>query len=260
MTDKKQSESPLGFDRKAECERLQKIASTYNTNPEANTEQLANQYAAQRAIEYVRGPNVIVLGAATAVWADPLLTMLDQFDTVDAVANLVKNVETRYRDRVRGYVSLFEEFCPDRLYDTIVMGHILEHVVNPVSLLRRARGWLKPQGRILILVPNGDSLHRLVGVKLGLLPEPTAFTPGDIALGHRRVYQKGTLRQDVESAGFRCQHLTGLVLKPLSNSQMDQWAPALRQAFFALGDTLPDVACILLCLATQAGPPPEDPV
>lgn len=236
----------------AEQSRLERIAAHYG-DEEARLERRANLYAARRAAEQVGGPDVLVCGAGTGAWTDTLLEKLERFDTVDAVAGLVEALVSRHPERITGHVSLFEAFSPPHPYDTVVMGHVLEHVADPVAVLARARRWLKPGGRVVILVPNADSIHRLVGVELGFLDEPAAFTPADELLGHRRVYNPESLRRDCEDAGLICQELTGLILKPLSNTQMDAWDDALQDAFFALGDRCPHLACVLFCVAEPSG-------
>jgi SAM-dependent methyltransferase len=49
-------------------------------------------------------------------------------------------------------------------FDVIVMRHVLEHTVNPVSQLAAAAARLNPGGLIFLVVPNGGSLSsRLLG-------------------------------------------------------------------------------------------------
>jgi 2-polyprenyl-3-methyl-5-hydroxy-6-metoxy-1,4-benzoquinol methylase len=38
--------------------------------------------------------------------------------------------------------------------DIVVASHVLEHLPDPVALLRRAREWLRPSGWLLVSVPN----------------------------------------------------------------------------------------------------------
>lgn len=237
-------------DRNAELARLRAVARDGYDADASVTETQANRYIARRATAFVRGPRVLVLGAAVGAWAEPLIAAVGGFDTVDAVAELVEALVARHPDRVVGHTALFEDFVADRPFDTVVMGHVLEHVVDPGAVLRRAVDWLVPGGRVVITVPNAGSLHRAVGVEMGILADVTAFSPGDVALGHRRVYTPDTLRADVEGAGFAVDELTGLVLKPLSNSQMDTWSDDLRAAYFALGDRFAAHACAILCVAT----------
>lgn len=238
------------LDPAAERARLSEIAAAYSPTTESATERAANLFAARRAVADVVGPDVLVLGAATGVWAEPLLERFESFDAVDAVAALIERQEKAYGARIRGFVSLFEDFQPERQYDTVVMGHVLEHVHDAIVLLRRAKSWCKTKGRLLILVPNAESIHRLVGVQLGVLDAPTSFSAGDLSLGHRRVYTQESLRSDVEAAGLSCEDMDGILLKPLSNSQMDAWDASLRTAFFELGNKLPRFACVLSCVAS----------
>ena len=54
-------------------------------------------------------------------------------------------------------------------FDNIVLGHVLEHVERPVEILSRVKSWLSANGRVFALVPNARSLHRQMGVVMGLL-------------------------------------------------------------------------------------------
>jgi len=47
---------------------------------------------------------------------------------------------------------------PDHAVDCITMFHVLEHLPDPLSALRRIHSWLKPGGRFVIEVPNVASL------------------------------------------------------------------------------------------------------
>ena len=52
------------------------------------------------------------------------------------------------------------EFCTDmadlgdRKFSTVILHHVIEHVPNPLATIETARGFLEPDGRILIFVPN----------------------------------------------------------------------------------------------------------
>ncbi len=50
---------------------------------------------------------------------------------------------------------------PGARYDLILLVHSLEHVDEPVAVLRSLRGQLNPHGRIFIDVPNADSFEVL---------------------------------------------------------------------------------------------------
>src|SRR5262249_46359339 len=124
-------------------------------------------------------------------------------------------------ERVAVHCALFEEFETDQRFDTIVMAHILEHVDDPVLVMPRAKRWLAQGGRVLMVVRNAQSLHRLVAVKMGLLKRPDEFSERDLMLGHRRVYTPQWFHADIRSAGLEIVAAGGIFLKPLTNKQIE---------------------------------------
>jgi len=136
--------------------------------------------------------------------------------------------------------SLFEDYQPDKLFDTIILEHILEHVSDPVELLHKVKSWMAPKGRMLLGVPNANSIHRLVAVKMGLLKKPSELNSRDISLGHRRVYTPDLFFRDIEESGLIVDEWGGVYFKPLSNKQIeDNWSTEMIQGFFELGKDFP---------------------
>ncbi len=53
------------------------------------------------------------------------------------------------------FAGVLENYEPGELrFDVIQLFHVLEHIHDPLAALIRLRGWLKPEGRLLIEVPN----------------------------------------------------------------------------------------------------------
>ena len=112
------------------------------------------------------------------------------------------------------------------------MGHVLEHVQDPVDILLRARGWLKPGGLIFAAVPNAQSLHRQAAVIMGMLPKVDALNAMDLHHGHRRVFNPETFRLAFTQAGLQVDIFGGYWLKPLANGQIEShWNSAMIEAF-----------------------------
>ena len=133
-------------------------------------------------------------------------------------------------------ISLFEDYVPKQKFDTIIMAHILEHVKHPLLLLKRAKQWLEKDGILLVDVPNANSLHRQIGVKMGLLKTVTDLNKTDIQIGHRRVYTLAYLKKDILDAGFKILKTGGIFLKPISNKQIEEtWNKDIINAFYELG-------------------------
>jgi 2-polyprenyl-3-methyl-5-hydroxy-6-metoxy-1,4-benzoquinol methylase len=161
------------------------------------------------------------------------LTVVDASpEYVAAAKKLGKNVD--------GHTALFEEFEPTEKFDTIIMSHVLEHVQDPVLVLERAKKWLAPGGRIIAVVPNADSMHRRLGVKLGMLERQNQLNDQDVEIGHRRVYNREMLDQDIRTTGLQVINKGGIFLKLLSNAQMLTFEDdKLIDAMFELGKDFP---------------------
>lgn len=199
---------------------------------------------------HMQGPDGLELGPAEGEMTQFLVDDFQRLTIVDGAADLLMQIPERI-----GLVkvhSLFENFLPQQQFNTIVLEHILEHVADPVDLLSRVRGWLAPGGRVLLGVPNGNSIHRLAAVKMGLLNHCCDLNSRDIALGHRRVYTQKTLVEDIERAGLVLREIGGVFFKPLSNQQIqDNWSEEMIQGFYELGKDFPENAAELYAVCEQ---------
>lgn len=190
---------------------------------------------------HLRGPAGLELGPAEGQMTQFLVNDFELLTVVDGAPALLELIPN-YPNLVKVH-SLFEEFNPGNKFNSIVMEHILEHVDKPVELLRRAKNWLAPGGRMLLGVPNGNSIHRLAATKMGLLKQPCDLNPRDVAQGHRRVYTSETFRNDIEVAGLTVLKMGGVFFKPLSNKQIqDNWTEEMIQGFYELGKDFPEYA------------------
>lgn len=135
--------------------------------------------------------------------------------------------------------GLFETWTPPAsTYDAILAPHVLEHVDEPRALLARLRDWLVPGGRLVAVVPNAESLHRRLAVRMGLQERLDTLSPRDHLVGHRRVYALDGLRADLESAGLTCREELGWFLKTLPNGMMLDHPEPLLEALFTISDEL----------------------
>jgi SAM-dependent methyltransferase len=175
----------------------------------------------------------------------------DDLTAVDGTEAYVDEVRRRL-PQVTAVHSLFEEYAPGRTFETAVLGHVLEHVDDPVATLQVARDLLEPDGIAIVTVPNADSIHREVGVAMGMLASVTELNEADHRIGHRRVYTRDTLLADVAASGLRTQHVGGVFLKPLSNGQIEtQWDEDLIQAFYEVGKLHPELCAELMVVAAR---------
>lgn len=187
------------------------------------------------------GPRGLELGPAEGEMTQFLVNEFESLTVVEGAPELLGKIPVR-ENMVKVH-SLFEEFEPEQRYNSIVMEHILEHVAEPVALLERVKHWLAPGGKLLLGVPNGNSIHRLAAVKMGLLDHPCQLNARDHALGHRRVYTPEAFRKDIEAASIAVETIGGVYFKPLPNQQIqDNWNERMIQGFYELGKDFPEYA------------------
>src|SRR5215210_208851 len=227
--------------------RLEEIAGWYSSRDWGFYTRLIH-YTYRSIRPLLHGRAGLEMGSADGEMTRFLREDFDRLHVLDASDDYVEKA-TSFGDNVSGSVALFEEFETDLRFDTIVASHVLEHLVDPVAVLSRAREWLAPGGRLIVVVPNADSLHRQLGVKLGLLPATDALNEQDLEIGHRRVYRRETLEADLSAAGFDVTARGGVFLKLLSNVQMQEFDDAVVEGFYELGKDFPDLCSEIYAVA-----------
>lgn len=188
--------------------------------------------------------------------------LIDRFG--DAEYHIVEGSDeiiSHYRAQVNPPASVhihhayFEDtLFPPAQFDAIEMGFVLEHVDDPLLVLKHFRDCLTTDGLLFVAVPNARSLHRLLGQSAGLLDDIYALSPSDLALGHKRYFDADSITALVVEAGYRVKQRHGLVMKPLTTSQLLGIRPdaRLEQAFIDVGYALPELANGILIVADRA--------
>jgi SAM-dependent methyltransferase len=99
-------------------------------------------------------------------------------------------------------VDDLNDFQPDGLgqFDCIVCSHVLEHLYEPLDLLRRVRGSLAPGGVLVVALPNVLNWKQRVQFLRGRF----RYTDGGLMdRTHFRFFDWQTAAQLVEGAGFQ---------------------------------------------------------
>lgn len=148
--------------------------------------------------------------------------------------------------------GFFEEYVLEGRVDAVEMGFVLEHVDDPLSLVKKYSNFLRPGGTLFITVPNATSLHRQVGKHAGLMDDLYSLSDSDMELGHKRYFDLQILKQLVFDAGMKIIALEGIFLKPFSTSQLQKMdlLPEVMNALFAVGVRYPELCNAIYLEAT----------
>jgi len=106
-------------------------------------------------------------------------------------------------------------------FDVVYCMHVLEHVTGPVTFLREVRRLVKDGGIVFLSVPNAYSLHRILGVELGVIATAKTLGPRDHAAGHRAVYDIVDLEKVTTQAGFATVERLPVLAKPFPDRMME---------------------------------------
>jgi trans-aconitate methyltransferase len=233
-----------------EQRRLSALAPDFSSETGFNARLIDFRFDAMRPFLDGRA-SCVELGSSDGRMTERLATLFpDDLTAVDGTHAYVEEVARRL-PQVHAVHSLFEEYAPGRTFQAAVLGHVLEHVADPVTVLGATRELLEPGGVAIVTVPNAGSIHREVGVALGMLKATNELNDDDRRIGHRRVYSRDELVADVEEAGLRVEHVGGVYLKPLSNAQVEKFPEELIQAFYEVGKLHPELCAELMVVASR---------
>ena len=188
-------------------------------------------------------------GASTELIADRYADVT----VVEASDELIAKAKDRLGSRARFVHGTFETVVVPERYDAVFLIHTLEHLDDPIGVLRRVGGWLTEQGRLFVVVPNANAASRQIAVQMGLIPFNDAVTESERIHGHRRTYSLTTLERDVVDAGLTVIERGGVFFKPLANFQFDRLmgsdviSDAYLEGCYRLGARYPDLCASVWC-------------
>jgi 2-polyprenyl-3-methyl-5-hydroxy-6-metoxy-1,4-benzoquinol methylase len=167
--------------------------------------------------------NFLELGSFKGEFTEKYLPYFKDITCVEASDTAVKDAEVRLGDKVKIHTSLFEDVDLPEKYDNIVMTHVLEHVDDPVKVLKRVNDeWLSDKGRFFLACPNANAASRQIAVRMGIISHNAAVTDAEAAHGHQITYSLDTLERDAKAAGLKVVFRSGVFFKALANFQWDQ--------------------------------------
>jgi len=231
-----------------EAERLENISN--NSLYAAGPSSAMVKYSFEIAQRYFSEGSVLELGAAEGIMTELICETDREVTVVEGSVHFCNELEKKFPE-AEIVNSLFEDFEPDKYYDNIILGHVLEHVADPVLILDKVHKWLRPgSGRVFAAVPNSRSLHRQAAVVMGMLKIENELNQMDLHHGHRRVFDPESFRSVFYQSNLNVLLYGGYWLKPVSNSQIEStWSPEMLDAFMFLGERYPDIAAEIYVVA-----------
>jgi SAM-dependent methyltransferase len=230
-------------------------------------------YQALSCIENSISGTLLDLACGEGIMTEYFVNRFSRIVAVDA-ASVHLNKAIKRLPSVEFHHALIEEFETEEKFDNVFLLMILEHVQDPIQILRKAASFLKDNGVLVVHVPNANAINRRLAVKMGTLLNCEELSPFDInVVGHRRSYNIDLLNKDIQIAGLRVRKNGGIFYKMLSTPQMDwflknglwnaghgwgrseendkNWRSEFCRACFELGNEQPEDCNVIYACITQ---------
>ncbi|OYP32364.1 class I SAM-dependent methyltransferase [Rhodopirellula sp. MGV] len=192
--------------------------------------------------------NCLELGSYKGDFTKRLLQHFETVTCIEASGDAVAALKSELGERVECVQALFEDVTLDRQFDNIVLTHVLEHLDDPVGVLRRINDeWLSEGGLFFLACPNANAPSRQIAVKMGLITHNAAVTEAERKHGHRITYSLDTLERDARAAGLNVIYRSGVFFKALANFQWDRLlntdiiSDEYLEGCYQLGQLYPDL-------------------
>jgi 2-polyprenyl-3-methyl-5-hydroxy-6-metoxy-1,4-benzoquinol methylase len=208
---------------------------------------------------FFKDGNFLELGSHKGVFTKLFLPYFDDITCVEVSDEAIKVAKALNGDKVKYVHGMFEEVTLPTKYDNIVLTHVLEHISDPVAVLKKINDeWLSDRGRFFLVCPNANAPSRQIAVKMGLISHNSAVTPAEKEHGHQITYTLDTLERDAKAAGLKVVHRSGIFFKALANFQWDKLlntdiiSKEYLDGCYELGQQYPDL-CSSIFLMCEKG-------
>ena len=216
-------------------------------------------YMIKSFLPFFKEGNFLELGSYMGNFTKKFLDHFADITCVEVSDEAIKIAKGELGSRVKFINSLFETAKLPTKYDNIVLTHVLEHIDDPILVLKRINDeWLTDTGRFFLVCPNANAPSRQIAVKMGLITHNSAITPAEKEHGHRITYSLDTLERDAKAAGLNVVHRSGIFFKALANFQWDRLlqtdiiSKEYLEGCFQLGQIYPDL-CSSIFLMCEKG-------
>jgi SAM-dependent methyltransferase len=163
----------------------------------------SGRFGSHAAIERLMGPGsgrtALDVGCGGGFVAESLSQHGWVVDGIETDPELAEQATRRCRSVFRVDASHLAEHGLG-VYDAIVLGDVLEHISDPVGVLGSAKELLRPDGFIVISIPNVAHVF----VRLSLLSGRFNYQDrGILDRTHLRFFTRRTFRDLIEQSGYR---------------------------------------------------------
>jgi len=228
--------------------QLDKIAQNYK--PLDDFDSIITKYSTKIIAPLCRNKSIIECGCSSGMMTKELIVNAQKIDVIEGSKQFCQIISDKFGTKINNIInSNFEDYTPTEKYDTIVFAHVLHHIDNPTDMLNHLKTWLKPNGQILISVPNINSFHRQLGVQMGLLKDTNQESERNKFFLQKGRFTKESLTMLMNESGFEVLQSKNFFFKPFHHDLMNQLLNSgnltqeLLDGLNNMGELYQDLAC-----------------
>lgn len=205
---------------------IEEYSNEYN---KADFEEYEVKYRRKKILEIISRKglkNILEIGCGK----EPLFKYLSDYDKyvlVEPLGDFYKNAleENEHFDgkQHRFFINNFFETDNDikkHEYDCIICSSLLHELENPQTFLKHLRSVCNDRTLVHINVPNANSFHRVLAMKMGLIDDVYQFSERNYLFQQQNVFGMKELVSIVLDSGFKIVEKGGYFLKPFTHAQM----------------------------------------
>lgn len=214
-----------------------------------------HKYMIESFKPFLKEGNALELGSYKGDFTEKIIPFFKNITCIEGSedAIIIANRKFSNLDNIKLILSTFEELNLFEKFDNVILTHVLEHVDNPVELLKKINDtWLNDNGVLFVVCPNANSPSRQIAVKMGIISHTTAITESEMKHGHKITYNMDTLERDISKSGLKIIYRTGIFFKALANFQWDKLlntdiiSNEYLDGCFKLGQQYPDLCSSIM--------------
>jgi 2-polyprenyl-3-methyl-5-hydroxy-6-metoxy-1,4-benzoquinol methylase len=159
---------------------------------------------------------------------------------VDRVEAWLERARARDLTGARFELDDLATFDLGRTFDHVIATNVAHEVPDLGDFLRRCRAHLGPDGLLHLSLQNPRSLHRLLGLSMGMISDLRAVSERGQDLETLRLLDADDLIAAGIEAGLDCIHRAGVMLKPLPNALMADLPVEILEGLLTAAPLLPE--------------------
>ncbi|MEM0010911.1 MAG: class I SAM-dependent methyltransferase [Conexivisphaerales archaeon] len=148
-----------------------------------------------------RGRRVLDVGCATGYLAEELTEKGNEVYGIEVDSEAAMEAREYYKDVLVADVESLEELpYPEKFFDIVICADVLEHLRKPDRVLRMLKRYLKPEGLLIVSLPNIAYWRVRMNLLLGKFDYEEV---GIMDRTHLRFFTIKTGKELIERCGFK---------------------------------------------------------